>query len=388
MLEAIRALEAWGARRGWAGSDPYDGLNTTRLLTPLKRHSRGRQALIQLVKRSPLDLRPLLGIRPAPNAAALAWVLSAYAQTDFLDPAEQAQRRRDVLGVLLALRSPGWDEPCWGYHFDMQSRVFFYPKTDPNAIATCYVGMALLDVVERDGPDPELLELAEGIGRFLVANVPQTPDPPGAFFGYLVGDRSPIHNSNLHVAALLARLSTHVDQPEWRAAAEEGVRWTVSRQRPDGSWPYGERPNLSWVDGFHSGYVLDSLLVCAEAGLDDGIEEAWRRGLAFWREHLFLDDGTPRYYSHSTHPIDAQCAAQGLQTLALAAARDPSCLAQAADVFDYTQRAMRRPDGAYVFQRRRRWVNRVPHVRGANAETFLGLARLLRAQRAVSAPAG
>jgi hypothetical protein len=41
---------------------------------------------------------------------------------------------------------------------------------------------------------------------------------------------------------------------------------------------------------------------------------------------------------------------------------------------------MARGDGAYVFQRRQHWVNRVPHLRGGNADFVLGLGRLLRAE--------
>jgi len=50
-------------------------------------------------------------------------------------------------------------------------------------------------------------------------------------------------------------------------------------------------------------------------------------------------------------------------------------------VFDFAQREMRRPDGAYVFQKRRHWTNRAPHIRGANGEMLLGLALLLQAER-------
>ena len=46
---------------------------------------------------------------------------------------------------------------------------------------------------------------------------------------------------------------------EFAVAARSAVDYTVTRQRSDGAWPYGEAPGLSWIDGFHTGYVLDCL---------------------------------------------------------------------------------------------------------------------------------
>jgi hypothetical protein len=380
-LQAFRALDAWGWERDWAGSDPYDGLNTVRLLTPLKRHRRGRQALMQLVKRTPVDLRPLLGIRGARDSAALAWIISSYCAADFLEPAERDRRIDILLGWLMDERSPGWEDTCFGYHYDMQSRVFFYPTGDPNVIATCFAGYALLDLHDR-GWGGDLLEHVHGIGRFLMRNVPQTPDAPGAFFGYLVGDRSPIHNSNLHVCAYLARAADVVDEPKWKEAAADGVTWTVSRQRPEGQFPYGERPNLSWVDGFHTGYVLDALQVCAAAGIEQATPEVWQRALDYYERRLFDADGAARYYDDNRWPIDMQCVAQALQTFSRASRVDRRYLDPARRVLAYARRCMLRDDGAYNFQRRRAWVNRAPHIRGANADMMLGLGLLVGASSA------
>jgi hypothetical protein len=379
-VQAARSLDAWGWARDWQGSDPYDGLNTTRVLTPLKGSWRGRQVLMQVVKRSPVNLRNVLKVRSGPNAAALAWILSAYSAADLHPAGLQRQRRDEILGRLLDLRLTSWDEPCWGYHYDMQSRFLHYTSTTPNVIATSFAAGALLDLYERTS-DANLLDLAEGVGRFLISSITQTADPPGAYFGYHVGDASPVHNANLHVAAVLARISAQTSNAKWMAAARDGALWSVARQHKDGSWPYGELSNLGWVDGFHTGYVLDSLQTCWEAGMDLDLEGPWRKGLAYWRSRMFLPDGTPRYYSTSTYPVDAQSVAQGMQTFARAAAHDPSCLDDAERVFAYSQRRMHRRDGAYFFQRRRFWVNRVAHVRGANAEMLLGFARLIAAQQ-------
>jgi hypothetical protein len=385
-LELATRLESWGRERRWQGSDPYDGLSARRrFVAPLRRRARGRQVLTQAVKRSPVDMRPLLGIPPGTSAAALAWVVSAYSRAEHLD-LEGRPRLRAALRQLDELRCPDYDRPCWGYHFDVQSRVFFYSRRTPNTIASAFAGHALLDAHRTLG-EAELLSEARGVGEFFLEQVPQTEDPPGAYFGYLPGDSSPIHNSSLLVASLLARLAAAGGGERFAAPAAAAIRYATARQRSDGAWPYGERRNLDWVDGFHTGYVLDALLTCAEAGIGGAeAEESFTRGLAFYRRRLFDADGAPRYHADELYPIDAQCVSQGIQTLAIASRLDPGAGEQAWRVFGFARERMLGPDGMPLFQRRRRWTNRTLHPRWVVAPTLLALVHLLGAGTPAPSP--
>jgi hypothetical protein len=377
VLESLRAVERWGRERAWTGSDPYDGLNARRFDRLLRARPFGRRILTQVVRRTPVDMRPRQGIPPRRDAAAIASLVSANALGGVAEPADELARLRGAVAVLDELRCAGFDEPCWGYHFDVQTRVFFYARGAPNTIATSFAGLALLDAFERTG-DEELLARAAGAGRFFLAHVPQTEGEGGAYFGYLVGDRTPIHNANLLVCSLLARLHAHGGDDELREAAEAGVAYTVRHQRDDGSWPYAERPGWDWVDGYHTGYVLDALLACRDAGLEAAAGEAIDRGLDHYRAALFESDGTPRYTTASLHPIDIECVAQGIQTFALASRFRPELLEHARRVFAVA-RTMQRPDGAFAYQRERRWTVSTPHVRWAAAPMMLALARLAHA---------
>jgi hypothetical protein len=71
------------------------------------------------------------------------------------------------------------------------------------------------------------------------------------------------------VAALLARLAGLTGRTDFACAARAAVEYTASRQLPDGAWLYGEQPHLVWIDGFHTGYVLDCLLTCIDAGVGE-----------------------------------------------------------------------------------------------------------------------
>ncbi len=379
---AVR-LERWGARSGWRGTDPYDALNATALTAALRgRSPLALRVLTQAVKRSPVNLRPVLRIPSGLSAAALAHAISAYARNGFLPAADARAKLAGCIAELTGLRLTRFAEPCWGYHFDVQTRVFFYPRTDPNTIATAFAGLGLLDAYQLAGVEPAG-ELALGTGEFFLRHVPQTPAPAagpegGAFFGYLEGDRTPIHNASMLICALLARLGQAFGRDDFVAAADAGVRYTVARQRPDGSWPYGEESHLDWVDGFHTGYVLDSLLTCVQAGVGGAeAERAWRRGLRFYAERLIDDDGAPRYKPDSLYPVDGQCAAQAIQTLSRAASLEPGPAERRWAVLRYTQSRLSRRDGAFVFQRERFWVNRAAHPRWVQAPMLEALAHLL-----------
>lgn len=379
VAEAFLRLERWGWQRRWQGSDPYDGLAATRFVAPLKRTVLGRRLLTQAVKRSPLDLRPLLGIRPQGSAAATALLTSAYAIQPILPEDETAAKLDSMLETLLDQRLAGYEEPCWGYHFDVQTRVFFYPRGAPNTIATAFAGLALLDAHTRGG-GAELLELAATAARFFVRHVPQTQAEGGAFFGYLVGDRTPIHNASMLVAAFLARVADETGSPDLRDRAQRAVDYTLARQRRDGSWPYGELPHLGWVDNFHSAYVLMCLDVCRRNGLER-CHEALVAGLGYYATAMFLPDGTPKYKPDTVYPVDGQCAAEAIRIFALASAVDPTYGELANRSFAYAQRRLTRRDGAYVFQRERLWTNGQPHVRWVEAPFLVALATLLGAER-------
>ncbi len=368
------ALEAVDFR-GW---DPYDALSSP-ILRAAGRTPLARQAAIQLFKRLPVNVRPLVGMRPTRHTKALALCASAYTLLAQLPGGDRYRILAQALAHDLADRAVTEGAGvAWAYDFDVQTRWGFYPAGQPNAVVTSFAAHALLDAATLPEADLRLAELGEAAARTaLDAFLVDMPD--GCFFGYYRGSRTPIHNANLLVASVVARCSG-AGRDAWDAA-RSAVAFTVSRQHPDGSWPYGEGRGLEWVDGYHTAYVLVSLARWLETTEDAAVETALDRGLRFYVDRLFEPAGAPRATVDSLYPIDIHGASSAIWALTQLQSRLPEARPLAERVLEWTLAHMRRADGRYAFQLHARYRNSVPYIRWSDAHMLLALASLAAAGR-------
>src|SRR5258705_7855293 len=70
--QAVSSLLRYCRSETWAGYDPYDGLNSRLAQSFPFNHKFTRTALTQLVKRSPFNLHPILGIKKELNPKGVA----------------------------------------------------------------------------------------------------------------------------------------------------------------------------------------------------------------------------------------------------------------------------------------------------------------------------
>lgn len=309
VLALAERLFRWADAHGWAGPDPYDGL--TGPLGRLAVHRALRQALLQTVKRSRIDLRPVLGIRPLRTATAAGTAAGACARLS----AFPVWRER-ALGLgrwTAAEQMSGRYAGLWRYEFDVQTRWAYYPASVPNLVATTFCADGCLDTGTLD--DQAVRSLARG----LLAHLHN-----GEFFTYTPTSGVLVHNANLMGAALAARLACTGILPEDLAgrltdAARGAVQVSLDGQRPDGSWPYGRGPRLDWVDGFHTGYVLLRLEQAALLlGLD--VRAPLERGVDHYLQNLF-DGPLPRYFANGRTRRDPNNDATAVRMAAWAAGR-------------------------------------------------------------------
>jgi hypothetical protein len=373
---SVTKLEKWLQDHQYRGYDPADGL--TSYLRPLTFGNLLLDRLLQqLIWRSPVNLRPLLGVRKKDSCIGRGYIARAYLlMFKMSGDVGHKHKASACLDWLIDHKAPGFSQYSWGKMFDFASRGGRVPKFEPITVWTSLIGQAFLDGYEILG-EKKYLEVADSVCQWLIS-VPRTRTDSGTCINYVPQPGTcTIHNQSMLAAAMLTRTAKLNGRQEYLEVAREAIAFTCSRQRPDGSWFYGETSDRHWIDNFHTGYNLDALKSYVELTGDKTHAEALRLGFSFYKDHFFEKNGRPKYYHNRTYPVDSQCAAQAIDTLAYFSDYDEEALELAAKVAKWTIDNMQDPTGYFYYARYPFAVLKVPMIHWAQATTFKALAYLL-----------
>jgi len=296
-----------------AGVDPYDALRSPRLPGFVRDSARLRQLAVQLRKRVPFDLAPLLGIEPFIMAKTVGCFLAGEArriEAGVTEPTAGSESVSVLVGVLDRCEGKVGGGG-WGYEFDVQTRWAFYPRGSANLIATVFVARGLLEAGIALANE-SLIARAHESAEFLVCTL---WDEEGECFRYTPGSGTLIHNANYLGAGLVAAIGRIHGDESMSHIASRALATSRSAQRVEGWWPYGQGAGLEWIDSFHTAYNLDGLLTAMLCGVD-GAADSFRLGMADWQAHFFDRDGRPYYYRDKPGPAEIHAAATAVDVLA------------------------------------------------------------------------
>lgn len=380
--QAYETLAAWCRARGWAGHDPFDGLNSRLFQATPLRHSRvARLAWTQAFKRAPVSLRTPARVPAGRNAKGTAlFALAALSRFRATGAGEAEREARELLDELLAARLEGRSGAAWGYNFDWQGRAFFAPQGTPTIVPTAFAARALVEASRAFG-DAQYLRAARSACEFILRDLRRSAEAADEIcFSYTPLDETRVFNASLLAGETLASVGAETLEEELLETAERAARYVVRRQRADGSWAYGAAGFQGWADNFHTAFILTSLARMMDASDAARAEfaESLRRGSEFWRGNFFLADGWPKYYHDNPYPADAH--ASGAAVVALVELKDsmPDALALADRIVRWTLENLRDPRrGFFYYQRRRFYTIRTPYMRWTQAWMMYALARRL-----------
>jgi hypothetical protein len=385
--DTLGKLLRWLDRHGLASYDPVDILESAVIRRLTFGNQFAERVALQLGQRLPLNLRPLLGIKRHLSSQTLALVSSARAWQRVAGwPSVDDETVRRAAHSLIQDRLGHGDRYIWGLKLHFSTRFVQASPSTPNLFQTTNAIHALLDAYQATGA----AEFADAASRAVDAcatHLGFVSTTGGRYCRYYPGMDTPVYNVNALLSAACWRLSClDIGRAELHAErATELLGYVLNGQRSSGAWPYASHPAGQWVDGFHTGYVLEALGHFLDSPMHNVVAGPLDTGVQHFAAALIDPDGCPRYTDRSRYPIDVQNCAQAIQTIARLVPRGGLSTALLERTVDCVVRELFLPDGegGGYFAARRRFplTNKTPYVRWGQAPMMLALTHAWNVQR-------
>ena len=349
-------------KQNYSGYSKFDALNSS-LLRKLSCNNKWlRLIYTQIIKESPISIRPLLKIKKSRNPKGIALFARAYLFLyESTNSPEYLNEAESLIQWLLENPSPGQRHLCWGYNFIWQNTIFLQDEFEPNAVVTVFVGEALVHAYRITGKD-KYLKAARSIADFITQDLPVLHDDENerAIAYVLRKVDGVVLNNQVLTGALLIKIWKHTGEDKLLEIAKRQMNYTVNKKTDYYAWYYTYPQGLSPIkhDNYHTGGILDGILEFYEETGDDRYMEVYRKGLEYYRKNLFETDGAPRWMNDRKYPFDIHGAAQGIITFSKAAKHEPRYMTQSKQLADWTIKNLYREetkDFAYRQGRFMKW---------------------------------
>ncbi len=380
---ALDRVLAWARCQDYKGHSKFDAFNSPWVRAASLNNKYLRMVISPLWARAPVNLRPLMRTTRSRNPKGIALFALAYIRR-FASYGKARDRTRalELLEWLDQNSLPGFSGKCWGYDHDWQNLYFLALKNTPNIVVTGNVAYAFYEAYRVFG-ETRFFDVAQSSTDFMLNDL-TAPFATTTMrsISYVPGnDWSVLNNSGL-AATILLRIWKHTGNPVLRKEADRLMAFLMDKQTHYGAWHYAWPAKSSNVkhDNYHTGNVLDWLMDYITLTGDTTWQPELEKGLLFYRDNLFTDQGAPKWRSDRVFPHDAHGAGQAIVTFSKAALEmEPAWLSQAHRTAHWAVENLQHPDGWFYYQKGYCWTKKYTLMRWCNAWMALGLASYIRA---------
>ncbi|GAB3664715.1 prenyltransferase/squalene oxidase repeat-containing protein [Halopiger thermotolerans] len=323
-VSVLDSALAYARRRDYIGPDYGDGMSS-QLLQALPVENRFLNLAVQeLVKRTPVDIRPLLRVEHRRNYMGAA--LFSMANLNYHDLLAERGKRNDPgfdpLGEaerlaewLLEERISGYSGFCGGHRHEIQHLRTKGVPSDPDIVSTSFAVQALLRIAEHEGRE-EYAEIARTAVDFMVEDLNYREVEDGAKVDYHLNHPEDSYTINAAAlgAQMLVDLYEYFGDEELRERATKIFDHIAANQTERGGWPYrlpADASHLS-MDNHHNGFVIEAFQRYREVVDADRYSDTLEDAVEFYREELFELDGAPNFDEESAYPRDIHASTQGI----------------------------------------------------------------------------
>jgi hypothetical protein len=288
------------------------------------------------------------------------------------------RRSLHFLEVLKETRSPGWENYCWGYPFDWETRGGTVPTGRPMVTVTPYAYEAFAHVHKIDGReewDRILRSIAEHMANdFLDIET----GPESATCSYSPFDGNGVINASAYRAALLADASVRFGEDRYWSIGRRNLNFVLENQQPDGSWLYAMDSVRDFVDHYHTCFVIKALTKIEKLTGHEGCRAAIDRGVEYYLQNLFDEGGLPKPFSQAprltVYRNELYDYAECVNLAALLGHRYPQLDDTVINVIRDLLKRWAKQDGSFRSRRLMLGWDNVPMHRWAQSQMFRSLA--------------
>jgi hypothetical protein len=343
VLDAVKRLDAWIERNGWAGYDPYDikEIGFVKKITNWGNKNFlmkiVREVIFEIFYTFPIISRKIFNIKPKVNAKAMALFSKGYLDL-YLSTKEKKYLKKSnfCINWLENNNSETTVGIGWGYPFDWQTEVLI-PKFIPNGIVTTAVGDAFWGWYQFTG-DYKYLNTCKDICEFLITLPIDNISDEQICFSYTPLSRNHVHNLNLFVAEYLIKIGKEIGENEWVNLGLKAVNYTIAYQYDDGAFDYSGPPDKlkNFSDNYHTGFVLRMLYSIWKLTEREDVYKSLKKCYVHYINNFFEDNEIPKLLPNRKYRVDIHSCAESI-----------NCLGQLAEIF---------PEGIKIAENIIRWT--------------------------------
>lgn len=219
-----------------------------------------------------------------------------YAFLARMDGGDKHYRRAvHFLEVLQETRSRNYEDYCWGYPFNWQTRTGTFNADTPFITTVPYVYEAFSQVYAIDS-DNRWLQIMRSIAEHACRSYrDEETAPESASCAYAPTPDAPcgVINASAYRAFLLTKAGVELSEPRYLEVARRNLNFVLASQNTNGSWHYAMDGKRDFVDHFHTCFVLKALAKIEQATGCSQCRNAIERGVRYYVRNLFDTNGLP-----------------------------------------------------------------------------------------------
>jgi hypothetical protein len=291
------------------------------------------------------------------------------------------KRAVHFLEILEQTRCSRFENYCWGYPFDWETRSGTIKTHTPLITTTPYAYEAFAELYRIDGNKKWLMVL-QSIAEHALQDIKDFPFSATAkTCSYTPYDKGGVVNASAYRAFLLTRAYDLFGNSRFKEAAEGNLNFVFETQKANGSWPYSIDEERDFIDHFHTCFVLKALSKIEKLSKNQRCTRAIEKGIKYYLEDLFDEQGLPKpfsraprltVYRHELYDY-AECINLGILLRGRFEELDSTLVRVVEDVLS----RWKKPDGSFRSRKLLIGWDNVPMHRWAQSQMFRSLALLL-----------